>query len=819
MWKNYLKIAFRNLWNTKFYSLINIFGLAIGIACCIMIVLYILDEVSYDKHFKHSERIYRTTNEVSFGGNYSHYAVTPAPMASALVEDYPYVEVAGRFRTWGDYLVKVNEDDQNVKEKEVVFADSSIFNVFSIPFIQGDANKVLKEPYTVVISESVAKNYFNTTDVVGKHLIFDNENKYRIDGVIEDLPENTHFDFNIYLSLLERGESKSDHWLSNNFHTYFRLKEGVDVKKFESQIREDLLYKYIGPQITNLLGTTYDDLEAQGNFLKYHIQPLEDIHLYSEVGIELGQNGDIKYVYIFITVAIIILLIACINFINLSTSRSIKRSKEVGIRKTLGSQKRQLVIQFLVESLMISFFALIIGLIIVEITLPLFNHSFDKHIVSDYFHRPILSGILIFILILTGLVAGSYPALRLSSYKPVDVLKGIKITGKGSFTLRNFLVVGQFAISIILIIGTLVIVGQLNYIQNKKLGFEKDRVLIIKDVWGLNDQAKVFKKKVNDLANVEYTSLTSFLPVEGYARSDNMHWRNGVNPDPQTSVSMQTWWTDGDYFNTLGLEIISGRAFDTNKPADSATVLLNESAIDMFGFEGDPVGQYIHTFAYDDEKGQVDKENILAYKVIGVVKNFHFNSMKQTITALGIFNGENYGTLMVKMKSDDYKNTLSNIKKLWSGFTKNQPFQYSFLDDDFESMYVAEQRVKSLMLVFSGLAIFVACLGLFGLSAFTAEKRFKEIGVRKVMGAETNQVVVMLLSGFMKLVFVAYIIGVPIAWFAMKRWLEDFAYKTEISPKIILLALVPALIIALVTVSFQSIKAALSDPVKALRTE
>ncbi|QCK14584.1 ABC transporter permease [Mangrovivirga cuniculi] len=746
MFKNYFKIAFRNLWNTKFYSTINILGLAIGIACCILIVLFILDEVSYDKHFKDSDRIYRVTSEINFGGNHNHYTTGPAPLGLALLEDYPYVESYGRFRTWGDFLMKVKEGDQNKKENNVIYADSSLFTVFSIPFLHGDPAKVLKEPNTLVISESIALKYFGETDVVGKTLIVDDDTKFRVDGVIKDLPSNTHFNFDVYFSMLNREDSKNDVWLSNNFQTYFKLKEGVDPEEFEARIREDFLTKYIGPQITNLLGTTYDALEEEGSFVKYHVQPIEDIHLHSQLNNELSANGDIKYIYIFITVAGIILLIACINFINLSTSRSLKRSKEVGIRKTLGSRKKQLVFQFLTESLLISFFSLLLAVLIVELVVPLFNNTFDKQITTDYFTQPQLLLVLIFILIITGLAAGSYPALMLSSYKPVEVLKGGKTVGKGSFSLRNILVVGQFAISIILIIGTLVITGQLNYIQNKNLGYEKDRVIIVNDVWNLGDQSLVFKEKVRNLASVTNTSLTSFLPVEGYSRSDNMYWRNGTNPSPESSVSMQSWGADGDYFNTLGMEFIDGQPFDSDSQADSATVVLNEAAINQFGFKGDPVGQYIHTFGFDDVTGQIDREKILAYRVIGVVKNFHFNSLKESITPLGVFNRNNRGVLLIKLKSEDYKKQLAGIENIWNSINPDQPFLYNFLDSDFESMYVAEQRVKKLMLVFSGLAILVACLGLFGLSAFTAEKRFKEIGVRKVMGAETNQVVFMLLG-------------------------------------------------------------------------
>jgi len=813
MLKSYFKIAVRNLLRHKSYSLINIVGLAIGMACCILILLYVQNELSYDRHHEKADRIYRVASDHKFGGNHFQMAVSPAPMAEALVRDFPEVESAARFRGYGSFLIK-KVGEQNFKEERVIFADNAIFDIFTIPLLAGDAKAALTAPNTVVISQSTAKKYFSEDDPVGQSLLFDNTAVYKITGVFADMPDNGHFHFDFIAALISRDESRNGLWVSNNFRTYLLLKAGGQPAALEAKFPE-MIRKYAGPQVQEFLGASFEAMVQQGNQMRFYLQPLRDIHLHSDLNVEFEPNGNIKYVYIFSAIAFFILLIACINFMNLATARSANRAKEVGIRKVVGSYRRQLVGQFLAESIFLSVIAVMLALVVVELILPAFNNLAEKSLQTFYFGNWPLLATLIGITLLVGVVAGSYPAFVLSSFKPVSVLKGAKSAGARSSRLRSVLVVFQFAASVILIVGTLIIKNQLHYIQNKNLGFNKEQVIVLHDAYALGEKLDAFKNEVMRNPSTISATVSGYLPVSSN-RNDTGFWpegqRAGDNP-----VSMQIWNVDYGYVETMGMEIVAGRNFSETFGADSSAVILNERAAKMFGF-GDPLGQKIYTWAFTPGQG-IDRDRTIPHTVIGVVKDFHFASLKSNIGALGLRLGRSRGFISFRFKVQEVAALIAFLENKWKEFAPDQPFAYSFLDERFSNMYRAEQKVGDVFSVFAGLAIFTACLGLFGLASFMTEQRTKEIGVRKVLGASVSQIVILLSKDFTRLVLLAIAIAAPVAYFAMNRWLQDFAYRIQIGVETFLLAGGMALLIALLTVSTQAIKAALANPVEALRYE
>lgn len=816
MLKNYLKIAIRNLVNHKFYSIINILGLAVGIACCLLIALFVQHELSYDKFHKKADRIYRVDSEIDFSGNHFDLAVAPAPMAEALVNDYPEVEHVVRFRNRGSWIVGRPNETETFKERDLIFADASLFDVFSIPLIKGNPETALKEPNSLVISKKIAGKYFGDSGPIGKTLILDNEYEYKVTGMFDEIPENSHFHYDLFASMETLDESRNGMWLSNNFQTYIVLTEDTNPEQVEAKF-DGMIRKYIGPEVQKFLGSSLEEAAKAGSSIKFMLRPLTDIHLYSDLTAELEPNSDIKYIYIFSAIAFFILVIACINFMNLATARSAKRAKEVGIRKTLGSLKRQLVLQFLTESIILSLIALVIAIGLVELFLPSFNTLSGKLLETSYFDNSAIIAVSIVITLLVGLLAGSYPAFFLSSFRPVNVLKGDFIkSGAGTTWIRSGLVIFQFAISIILIIGTAVIYKQLNYIQNKKLGFDKEQVVILHDAYALGDQTKSFKNEMLGYSNIKSASLSSYLPVNS-ARSDMTFWPEG-RPENDNMVSMQFWKVDHDYVPTFGMEIVKGRNFSEKFSTDSTALILNEAAVKKFGFK-DPIGKRISSYVLNDDDFSVNTDELKTYSVIGVVKDFHYESLRDNISPLCLMLPHTSGNLSFRVNTDDMSTVLAELESHWKKFAPGQPFEYSFLDDRFAEMYQTEQKIGKIYGVFAAIAIFIACLGLFGLAAFTAEQRTKEIGVRKVMGASVWDVVLLMSRQFSKLVIIAFILAAPISWMIMNGWLENFAYRTNISLGVFLLAGGLAFIIAWLTMSYQSVKAAMANPVNSLRSE
>lgn len=817
MIKNYFKITFRNLLRNKGYSFINIFGLAVGLASCIIILLYVTHELSYDKHYENSDRIYRVASKVDFSGNYMQFASAPAPMGPTLNQDYPEVEAMVRFRPYGSELIRRGEE--NFKEENIVFADSSLFDVFSISVLHGNPGTALSEPFTVAISETMAQKYFDRSNAVGESLLFNDSNEYEVTAVYEDMPSASHFYFDFIRSMATIDEADNGVWVSHNFRTYILLKEGTDPKAFEQNF-ESVIKTYVEPQIMQFMGVGLEGFREAGNSIEYDLQPLTDIHLYSNLTGEFEPNGSITYVYIFSGLAIFVLVLACINFMNLATARSVKRAKEVGVRKTLGSMRGQLTAQFFSESILFTIIALLIALVLVELSVPFFSELAGREIVSSYMSNPGLVGVIAFIALITGFFAGSYPALMLSALKPVQVLKGRFNEKAGHGILRKGLVVFQFSISIFIIVALMVINEQLDYIQNRELGFEKDQVVIVNDAYALGETRQAiqtFRDQILDYPVFESATISSFYPVEGYGKDDRSFWPKGESPSEENLVNMQHWSVDEDYIPTLGMEIVDGRNFEEDRDNPGASVILNEAAADRFGFEN-PVGEIITIYNVTQD-GSIDMDDLAEYEIVGVVENFHYESLRENITPLGLFYGASYGSMAFKIASSDISQAVTILEENWNRYAPAQPFSFSFLDNRFEQMYRAETNMQDLMTAFSVLAVIIACLGLLGLSAYSVERRTKEIGIRKVLGAGVPSILGLVSAEFLKLILLSFILAIPLAYIGMNLWLREFAYRTDIGVEIFIRAGLGTLIIALITVSWQSIKAALMNPVNSLRSE
>jgi putative ABC transport system permease protein len=808
MIKNYIKVALRNLWKNKGYSAINILGLAVGLATCLLILLYVWDELSFDKFNAKAERIYRIQSDIKFGGSELKLSVSSDPMGATLKSDYPQVEQYTRiFASEGSMLLKKGEGFIN--ESKVAYADSTFFDVFSMPLVQGNPKNALNDPNTCVVSEAGAIKYFGTVNAIGKMIERNDKQIFKVTAVMKDIPQNSHFRYDVILSM-DNVKYQFGNYLSHNFHTYILLKDKNDAAKFE-KIFKDVTNKYILPQAKAYMNiNSMDEFEKAGNRLHYYLMPLTDIHLKSTGFPELAPNGNAQNIYIFSAVAFFILLIACINFMNLSTARSANRAKEVGIRKVLGTEKNTLITQFLTESTLVALIGLLIALMITILVLPYFNDLANKQLTSRSLFQPAFLPFLILIPIVVGLIAGSYPAFYLSSFQPITVLKGKLSGGFKKSNFRSALVVIQFAATIFLIFATIVVYNQLDFIQTRKLGFSKDQVLVIDNAYVMGDRAEAFREEVLKQPGVLTGTLSSFLPVENSSRSDNTYSKVAVM-DPQSGLNMQTWSIDYDYLKTLGMELQSGRNFSKEFGTDSNAVIINETTAKLLGYPEDAVGKNIYYTP--------DGANPQPLQIIGVVKNFHFESLRQNVGPLCFRLEKSIGSVSFKVNTKDIKSLVSRVESQWKSMAPDMPFSYRFLDDSFDQMYRSEQRMGKLALAFSILAILVACMGLFGLATYAAEQRTKEIGIRKVLGASVNGIVEMLSIDFIRLVAVAALISFPIAWWAMHTWLMNFAFRVNIHWWVFAVSAVVALIIALGTISFQAVKAAMMNPVKSLRTE
>jgi putative ABC transport system permease protein len=808
MFRNYLKTAFRNFRKNKFYTSLNIIGLAIGLATCLLIMLYVQDELSYDQFHKNATRIYRVNNEVKFGDNHFDVAQTPALLGAEAVKQLPQVQQYTRLRPQGGFLVK--KGNENLREGRVVYADSTLFQVFTFPMISGDPATALINPNSVVITESIAKKYFNRTDVAGRQLIIDNTKNYTVTGVIKDIPANAHFHFDFFLPLTENKRSRSDDWLSQNFNTYILLKESASSEQIEQQLTA-LLNRFIAPELKSVLGITMDEFTRQGSFSKCSLMPLLSIHLHGDKLGELGENRNVRYVYIFSMVALFILIIACVNFMNLYTARSSNRAKEVGIRKVLGSLRINLLKQFLAESIFISSIALLVALAITLLMLPYFSQLAGKNIELSVLFKPLTIAILLMLPPVVGLLAGIYPAFFISAFQPITVLKGRLSAGFKAGWLRNGLVVFQFCISIILITGTLVIYSQLGYMNKKDLGFDRQQVLVIRNTSSLKQQAAIFREELLQLSGVTHATLTGYLPLNGYR--NNSAYFNSPALDVKTSLPMQTWFVDENYIPALNMQLVAGRNFSSQLATDSTGIIINEAAA---GFLGNKELLNKKLYELDD----IETKKIIEFHIIGIVKNFHINSLRDAVEPMLLRLGkEERGSIALRLNTTNIPSVIAQVKNKWQSAAPGIPFEYSFMDEDYNRLYSTEQRMGRLFISFTVLAILIACLGLFALVAYAAEQRVREIGIRKVLGASSMSIVKMLSANFLKLVLVATIISFPIAWYIMKQWLQGFTYRVNIGWEIFAIAGMATLIITLLTISFQSVRAAMAKPVKSLKAE
>jgi putative ABC transport system permease protein len=807
MLRNYIKVALRNLWKNKGFSAINIIGLAVGLASCLLIFLYVWDELRFDRFHEKADRIFRVHSDIRFGGSDLHMATSSDAMGAALMQDLPQVEAFTRiYASEGPMLIRKGE--VFITEPRIAYVDSTFFKVFSFPLLQGDPATALNDPNTCVISAAGAMKYFGTVDAVGKVVERTDKTAFKVTAVMKDMPSNSHFRYDVLLSM-DNVTYGFGNYLSHNFHTYLLLQNREGIINVEKAIPA-YVNKYVLPQAKIFTGIkSMEEFEQAGNRLSYSFMPLEDIHLNSAFFPELGVNGNRQNVYIFSAVAFFILVIACINFMNLSTARSANRAKEVGIRKVLGTDRKILISQFLTESTLVSLIGLCIAILITALVMPMFNNVSGKELSINSLFTPGFLPFLLLIPIVVGLMAGAYPAFYLSSFQPISVLKGKLAGGFKRSRFRSALVVLQFAATIFLIVATIVVYNQLKYIRTQNLGFNKDQVLIVDNTYVLGNKLPAFKSESLRQPGITAGTISSYLPVENSSRSDNTYSKEAVMTSG-SGLNMQTWAVDEDYLTVMGMSMYAGRFFSKEFLTDSNAIVINETTASLLGFEN-PIGRNLYV-----SDGNSETET---YQIIGVVKNFNFESLRQKVGPLCFRLERNTGSVSFRINSKNVEGIVSYLEQQWKSMAPGMPFSYRFLDDSFEQMYRAEQRMGKLALIFSTLAILVACMGLFGLATFAAEQRTKEIGIRKVLGASVQGIVEMLSLDFVKLILLAAVIALPLSWWFMQKWLMNFAFRVSVQWWVLPLAALIALVIALGTVSYQAIKAALMNPVKSLKTE
>ena len=794
MFRNYLKVATRNLVKHKFYAIINVLGLAIGMICCLLIFLYVQHELSYDSFHTKADRIYRVVTDIKTPTETLTIAGTSAPMAAYMKQDFPEVEDMVRIDE-ANFLIQRGE--QTFQEDEAMLADSTFFNVFSFELLRGNPQTALKAPFSIVLTEDAARKYFGNEDPMGQSLRLDNEYDCTVTGVMPNVPENSSFSFEILISLSTRLEvtytDAAESWGNFSSVSYVLLTEQANPKALESKL-PTFLSKYIS-----------DNDRAEGMNYTLFLEPLPEVYFTDRGGFEIGSFANVK---IFSVIAAFILLIACINFMNLATARATERAKEVGIRKVVGAIRRQLVGQFLCESLLLSLAAFAIALLTSELLLPAFNQLAGKtvanSILQDTYYLPLFLGVAVGV----GLLAGLYPALVLSGFKSVAILKGRFSSSQRGVVLRKALVVAQFAISIMLIAGTAVVYTQLDYMRSQALGFKKDQMLVIDFRFdgAVQERIETFKRQLGDNPNVRSVSASSSVPGEG----NNGAFSEIENPagDMQAS-NVNLFYVDHDFLGQYEMELAAGRTFSRDFVTDTSALIVNEALVRSYGYAApeDIIGK---RFSQWGVEGQI----------VGVVKDYHFRSLQEEIEPMTIrLEPSNARFISLNLRSDDIPATVSALQQQWQTLAPQRPFQYFFLDEAFDEQYRAEARFGQLFIYFAGLAIFIACLGLLGLISYTIVQRTKEIGIRKVLGASESSIVRLLSKDFLALVLVAFVIASPVAWYALSQWLAEFAYRVTMPWWIFVVAGLAATVIAALTVSFQSVRAATANPVDSLRSE
>jgi len=812
MVKSYVVVALRNLWRHRGYTLINVLGLTIGIASSILILLYVINELSYDRFHEKSDQIYRVWISGSMPATEMRHAVSSPPMAEALLNDYPEVENAVRLRKAGGWMVRKGDRTFQETDDEFLFADSTFFDVFSFELIKGDPKTCLTNPRSIVLTEEYAKKYFGDEDPLGQTLKIEQDtNLSVITGVMADFPQNSHFHCKMLGSLSTLGNSRSTNWLNHNFYTYIVLKEGTDPVEFESRLR-DMLIKYVGPMLQQFLGVDVEQFESSGNSYGYKVQSLTDIHLHSDLQYEHEPNGNPLYVYVFLVAAILILVIAGINFMNLATARSTIRAREVGLRKVVGSKRSQLIGQFLTESVVLSLISLIVAVGLVYLLIPDYNNMIQLNLEFNIFSRSWIIPMLIAFAILVGVAAGSYPAFVLASFRPAAVFSSEKKTASRKSLLRSILIVMQFTVTIVILIGTIVVNRQLTYMQKKETGFEKDNLLLVKRPDVLEGQIDAFKKEVMQHSNVISAANTTHIPSNQY--SDNAHWLEGW--DRTEIFTLATSYVSYDFEKAMDLELVSGRFFSRDMPSDSFGVVVNEATVKALGLE-DPLST---RFVAPGDNGDEDE----FMPIIGVVKDFHFESMHTEISPMAFhFMRRNFGgVIATRLGEGDRSETISFLQGKWEEFNSEYPFEYFWMDEQFDELFATERRTGQILAIFSILSIFLTCLGLLGLISYTTNQRTREIGIRKIMGASVQIVMRLLSREMLNLLGISALISIP-AYFGVKAWLQKFAYHIHFQVGVYFLVLlsvvVTVLILSMLTVSYHSYRAATANPADSLKVD
>ena len=800
MIKNYFKIAFRNLWKNKTFSFINIFGLATGISCSLLIFLFVKDELSYDRFNKDADNIYRVVKDfVNDDGSRLPDATTPPAVAPAIQKEIPGVEKVTRvFPSWGrDFLIKY--EDKKLIEQNLYRVDSSFFDVFTFSFLRGDAKTAFKDINSIVITRSTAKKYFGDEDAVGKVLSVDDLGDMMVSGVIKDVPSNSHFHFDFLISVRKFPGDLDGNWGWYNFYTYVKVKPNTNIASLTKKIQD--VYKRNNPDGKNI----------------FYTQGLTEIHLSSNLKWELEPNSDRLYVYVFTIIGIFIILIAGINYVNLATAKASVRAKEIGVRKVAGAFRSSLVKQFLIESIITCVLACAIAVVAAQLLLPVVNTLTSKQL--TIIGNPTVLSYMLLSAVFLGIVAGIFPAIYLSSFKPIIVLKGLKLSERGTLGLRKVLVVVQFTISIVLIIGALIISQQMHFIQSAKLGLNKDQVLIMKNSFTAPER-RAFLNDISQLPGVKKAT-----PADGVVGGQN--WTNGMRLKGSQNSQLINFLSVGyDFVDAMGMQVKEGRSFSSKFPGDTmnngipggpldqniGSVLVNETAVKDLGIPEPAVGKQL---LWGD-----DKDTMYYVTIVGVLKDFHFTSLKNQIKPFAFINNpRRQWYFTIKLSTDNMKATLAQLENTWKKYSDEWPFEYTFLDETYSRLYDSENRFQKVFISLVVLGIIIACLGLLGLSTFAAQRRVKEIGIRKVLGASAASVVALLSKDFLKLVIIALIIAIPIAWVAMNKWLQDFAYRINIHWWVFVIAAVIALLIAFITISSQAVRAAIVNPVRSLRAE
>lgn len=814
MFQNYFKIAIRNLIKNKAYSLINILGLAIGITSMILILLFIRDELSYDSFHSKGDRIYRVTREwLNADGETSlHLGNVAPPIAPLLQNDFSNsIEKTVRIRA--DYYTRIKHNNENFIEENFFWAEPAFLEVFDYQLLAGDRYTALTAPNSLIVTEDMALKYFGEVDVVGKILNYEDQADLKITAVIENPPDNTHFQFDFLGSFLSLeavygADFFLTNWGRNNYLTYVLLKPGVRIDAVAAGI-PDFLDKHLTAAMI-AAGRDLPDRKPHATN-RLHFQPIKDIHLRSEIPSEAGRRGSMTTVYIFAGIAVFVLLIACINFMNLATARSSKRSREIGLRKVLGAYREQLIYQFIGESILITFVALLIAIMFTEALLPSFNAFVEKNLALEFASEPLLLVLLLVLMLVVGIVAGSYPAFYLSAFRPVKVLKDTSRTGSGgAAVLRRALVIFQFAISISLIVSMGIVYNQMEYFRNRDLGFDKQNVVLLPGDRQIADRFETVRAELLNHPDITAVAGSRLVPSDDLVNSWSARTVSESGEEENLDFRLAVVEHDYHYLSAMGVEMAAGRDYSPQFGSDDSTAfIVNEAAVRVLG--------------WGSNDAAIGKRLFYGYRyghVVGVTKDFNFESLhKKIVPVIFVLNPQGIRTVSVRIRPENTRETLSFLESKWREFRPDYPFTYSFLDGEWEELYRSEEKLGQIFGLFSILAVVIACLGLFGLTAFAAEQRTKEIGIRKVMGASVSNLVSMLSLDFLKLVLAAMIIAWAVSWFVMNRWLENFAYSIELSPWTFVLAGMLAMLIAVLTVSYQSIRAAIANPVKSLRYE